>query len=683
MLGFFSDRGRPRRGGAERYSDLFVVAGLIAVISLMILPLPLFLLDTLVALNITFAAILLLSAVYIATPLELAVFPSVLLMSTLFRLALSVATTRMILLEADAGQIIDTFGNMVAGGNVVVGLVIFLIITVVQFMVIAKGAERVAEVAARFSLDGMPGKQMSIDSDLRSGLLTKTQAVEKRRVLELESKLYGSLDGAMKFVKGDSMASIIIILINIIGGLAIGIGQRGMPAGEAAQTYSILTIGDGLVAQVPALLSAMAAGLIVTRTAGDEDETHLGDALGRQFGSRPRVLIVGGAICALLACVPGFPSLIFCVLGAGLGALGLFKVETVRAFVAPRAAPILEPVQALLPIRAMLSGRSPDALPAPAVREGEAAEVRRFVPLLIEVAPRAGLSADALGARLDAVLDHIQLDLGVPLPPLSLHLTPLRGCAWRVMIHEAPVARGDLDRGDGADADGADMEEIAGAFEAVMRREASLFLGIQETNAVLNAAGNAYPDIVQEIARALPVPQIAVVLRALVAEDVPIRDMRALLEALTEAAPKANGAHELVEAARIGLRRHITHRNAPDGQLSALRLDGALEAELRGTLEQDQTGIRFALDPARAADVVRAVADEVTRTGCEAILTQLDLRRALRDLCAQDIPALRVLSFHELLPQTGLEERGVIAAPKSDQDINDSLADGMTPALAE
>ena len=274
MLRFFSDQGRVRRGGAERYSDLFVVAGLIAVISLMILPLPLFLLDTLVALNITFAAILLLSAVYISSPLELAVFPSVLLMSTLFRLALSVATTRMILLQADAGRIIDTFGNMVAGGNVVVGLVIFLIITVVQFMVIAKGAERVAEVAARFSLDGMPGKQMSIDSDLRSGLLTKGQAVEKRRVLELESKLYGSLDGAMKFVKGDSMASIIIILINIIGGLAIGIGQRGMPAGEAMQTYSILTIGDGLVAQVPALLSAMAAGLIVTRTAQDEKETH-------------------------------------------------------------------------------------------------------------------------------------------------------------------------------------------------------------------------------------------------------------------------------------------------------------------------------------------------------------------------------------------------------------------------
>ena len=379
------------------------------------------------------------------------------------------------------------------------------------------------------------------------------------------------------------------------------------------------------------------------------------------------MLIVGGAICFLLAVVPGFPSAIFFGLGALLGTLGLFKVETVRGFVAPRVAPLLKPVQDALP------GRDAKALPAPSVRMSEATEVRPFVPLLVEVAPRAGLDADALGKLLDDAADRMQLDLGLPLPALALYVTDLHGVAWRLMIHEAPVASGaETDAG-----------EIAGAFEAALRREAPLFLGIQETNAVLNAAGNAYPDIVQEVARALPVPQIGAVLRALIAEGVPIRDMRALLEALAEAAPKANGVHELVEAARIGLRRHLTHRNAVDGQLVALRLDGALEAELRGTLEQDQAGIRFALDPQRAGAVVRAVADEAQRTGCTTILTHLDLRRALRDLCAQDLPSLTVLSFHELLPQTGLEERGVIAAPRPPTQQDDALAGGMAPALAE
>src|SRR6185295_8341018 len=313
-----------REGLIARFSDLFVVAGIAAIVALMVLPLPIWLIDLLVAFNIASGLGLLLVAVYIAGPLEFSVFPSVLLICTLFRLSLSIATTRLILLDADAGHIIDTFGNLVAGGNLIVGLVVFLIITVVQFIVIAKGAERVAEVAERFTLDAMPGKQLSIDSDLRSGLVDKDEARRRRRHLEVESQLHGALDGAMKFVKGDSIAGIVIIIINMLGGLAIGVLQRGLPLGDAVQTYSILTIGDGLVGQIPALLSAIAAGLIVTRTAGEDTDEHLGGSIAREIRRHPRVVMTGGVLAFLLALVPGFPWPVFLAFGVAMTGTALW-----------------------------------------------------------------------------------------------------------------------------------------------------------------------------------------------------------------------------------------------------------------------------------------------------------------------------------------------------------------------
>ncbi|HET9644245.1 MAG TPA: flagellar biosynthesis protein FlhA, partial [Burkholderiaceae bacterium] len=318
-------------GGRSRYSDLLLVAGVVAVLAMMVLPLPPLLIDALVGLNIAIGVVLLLVSLYIVSALEFSVFPSVLLITTLFRLALSIATTRLILLHGHAGHIINTFGHMVAGGNLVVGLVVFLIITVVQFIVVAKGAERVAEVSARFTLDAMPGKQLSIDSDLRSGLIDKDEARRKRRELEQESKLHGSLDGAMKFVKGDTIAGIVIIVINLIGGLAIGVMQQGMDVSSAMLKYSILTIGEGMVAQISALLSAMAAGLMVTRTTDEGKDRHLGDAIGRQITAKPRVLLVAASLCVLLATVPGFPWAVFLVLGAVLAAVGALMLPAVNA----------------------------------------------------------------------------------------------------------------------------------------------------------------------------------------------------------------------------------------------------------------------------------------------------------------------------------------------------------------
>ena len=329
---YFQAQGKQGRSlnGLARYTDVVLVLALVAIIALMIVPLPAWMIDLLVAVNIAGGLLLLLLAVYVTNPLEFSVFPSVLLISTLFRLALSIATTRMILLHGEAGHIIDTFGNMVAGGNLVVGLVVFLIITVVQFIVIAKGSERVAEVAARFSLDAMPGKQLSIDSDLRSGLIDKDEARRRRSVLEAESRLNGSLDGAMKFVKGDAIAGIIIILINLVGGLAVGVMQQSMSMSDAAVKYSILTIGDGMVTQIPALLGAMAAGLLVTRTTGSEGE-NLGQTMGAQMMANPKVLLLAGGLCCLFALVPGFPVLVFLALALGFFAAGALLTPVARA----------------------------------------------------------------------------------------------------------------------------------------------------------------------------------------------------------------------------------------------------------------------------------------------------------------------------------------------------------------
>ena len=310
-------------------SDMMVAVLVVAVIFMMILPLPTGLVDVLIGSNMGISVILLMLAVYIGSPLEFSSFPAVLLLTTLFRLALSITTTRLVLLQADAGQIVQTFGEFVVSGNLIVGMVIFLIITIVQFLVITKGAERVAEVSARFSLDAMPGKQMSIDGDMRAGVIDVDEARTRRRLVEKESQLYGSMDGAMKFVKGDAIAGIIIIAINLIGGLSIGVFQRDMNVESALHTYSILTIGDGLVAQIPALFIAITAGIIVTRvTTGAASD--LGTEIGGQVTGQPRALFIGGLLLVGFSMIPGFPVITFLILAAVVGGGGGFVMVRIQ-----------------------------------------------------------------------------------------------------------------------------------------------------------------------------------------------------------------------------------------------------------------------------------------------------------------------------------------------------------------
>lgn len=290
--------------------DIMLAILLLVVVFMMVLPLPTVILDLLIAINMTISVVLLMVSVYITSPLQFSVFPVLLLVTTLFRLALAVSTTRMILLQADAGQIVYTFGQFVVGGNLIVGIVIFLIITIVQFLVITKGSERVAEVSARFSLDAMPGKQMSIDGDMRAGVIDMDEARERRSQVEKESQMFGSMDGAMKFVKGDAIAGLVIILVNILGGIAIDVSQRGMSAADALNLYSILTVGDGMVSQVPALLIAITSGIIVTRVSS-ENSSDLGSDIGEQIVAQPRAIFIGGVLLVLFGLIPGFPTITF------------------------------------------------------------------------------------------------------------------------------------------------------------------------------------------------------------------------------------------------------------------------------------------------------------------------------------------------------------------------------------
>ena len=637
-----------RSGGLARYTDIALVAGIVAIIALMIVPLPTWVLDTLVAVNISGGVLLLLLAIYVANPLEFSVFPSVLLISTLFRLSLSIATTRMILLHGEAGHIIDTFGNMVAGGNLVVGLVVFLIITVVQFIVIAKGSERVAEVAARFSLDAMPGKQMSIDSDLRSGLIDKDEARRRRRILENESKLNGSLDGAMKFVKGDAIAGIIIIIINLLGGLAVGVMQQDMALSAAAIKYCILTIGDGMVTQIPALLGAMSAGLLVTRTTDDEHDKHLGDAIGRQLTAKPRVLLVAGGLCLLFAVVPGFPAVVFVLLGLAFFGAGAMLTPALRArwdrWISPTVAAVRR--------------RAPDV---PELMSTEVMPARPTVPLLLEV-PGGRVSAEVsreLLHELEGVLDHFQLFLGLRLPRIDVHVAHQAQdesageavASWRLLAHEVPIAQGDLVPENTA-------QVLAQAVHEALRRNAALFLGTQEANHLLTRASGDLPDVVKETLRALPLARVAEILRRLVEEEVAIRNLRDILETLSDAAQREKDVFALTELVRIGLKRQLCYRHAPSGRLSALLIDPPLEETIRGAVRVNGGVQQLALDPMQTSQLMQRFSEAVQRHQPVAIVTAVDIRRHVRKLIEAECFDIPVLSYHELMPTLHL---GVLA----------------------
>jgi type III secretion protein V len=638
MSAYFRSAASTRESPLARYSDLLLVAGVVAIVALMVLPLPLWLIDLLVAANIASGLMLLLLSLYIGSPLEFSVFPSVLLMTTLFRLSLSIATTRMILLHADAGHIIATFGKVVAGGNLVVGLVVFLIITVVQFIVIAKGAERVAEVAARFSLDAMPGKQLSIDSDLRSGLIDKDEAKRRRKSLEMESKLHGSLDGAMKFVKGDAIAGIVIIVINLLGGLAIGVMMQDLAVGVAMQKYSILTIGEGMVAQIPALLGAMSAGLIVTRSS-DEEDKHLGDSIRKQMTSKPRVLLVAAALCLLMAVVPGFPAPVFITLALAIGSFGVFLTPALRDRIRQMRHPAVRGIMKRIDVTQEVTATAP-------------VQQRAAVALLLRV-PAAMLATEearTLTRNLEQVLEDFQLNLGLSLPRIHLHgeTNPASAGQWELLAFEVPIAQGTIARQ-------APHAALIDPVRQALRRNAPLFVGVQDTTNLLTRASADIPDVVKELLRTLPLLRIAEVMRRLVSESVSIRNLRDILEALSEASQRDKEVASLTEFARIALRRQISHSVAPQGKLRAIMLQPALEDLVRQAVRVSGGVAQLALEPETARRVSASLCHSIGRTKPAAVITAIDVRWHVRKLIEAECFETPVLSYHELMPTLQLE----------------------------
>jgi type III secretion protein V len=528
-----------------RHNDISLAILIVAIIALMILPMPTPVVDALIAANLTIAVTLLMLSIYIPSALSLSSFPTLLLFTTLFRLSLNITTTRSILLYAFGGSIIDTFGNFVVAGNFVVGGVIFLIITIVQFLVIAKGAERVAEVGARFTLDAMPGKQMSIDADLRAGVIEMEEAQQRRSDVEKESQLYGAMDGAMKFVKGDAVAGLIVTAINIIGGLTIGVTQKGMSAGEAVQTYSILTIGDGLVSQIPALFISITAAVITTRVSSTGN--NLGDDIGVQVLGQPKALLVSGCITVAFGMIPGFPKVPFMVLGLGMAGIGYTLRQAAKM---PEESPQPDYVAAMT-----ADGQKA----APVRQDGE--EFSVTVPLMIDVDARVQDSIDPqiLNDELIRIRRALYLDLGVPFPGINLRFNEnLQNGSYMIMLQEIPVSQGILRPGSVLVRDNqqnldimsvpyqngdqflpdiptlwvedSHREQLLSAsipfldppqiltyhLSFILKKHADDFVGIQEVKFLLDRMEETHGELVREVQRVLPVQKIAEVFQRMV-----------------------------------------------------------------------------------------------------------------------------------------------------------------------
>ena len=692
---------------SKRYSDIFLAAGVVMIIGMMIIPLPTPLLDLLLVINITVQVTLLLIAIYISKALKLAAFPTIILITTLFRLALNVSSTRLILLHADAGSVIRSFGDFVVAGNFVVGAVIFLIITLIQFLVIAKGSERVAEVAARFTLDAMPGKQMSIDADLRAGAFDLDEARRRREELSRESQLFGSMDGAMKFVKGDSIAGLIITVINVVAGIIIGITMMDFTAGEAIQRYGILTIGDGLVSQIPALLGSMTAGLIVTRVASEEEGTNLGQEISTQILAQPKAFAISASLLMGIGLIPGLPTVPFFIMSVLMGALAYILL---RSQATSSAAGADEPANE---VQAAGEETKQKQIQAAKRQEGQAQQMLPVVtPIALEVAANLiPLVEDSsggnkfLGEMIPMMRDGLFYELGVKFPGIRVrgNETDLPDGTYIILINEVPVISGtvSLDKvlvNDTVDrltllniegeeainpANGSECAWIPDRFSgiaeqaglttwdaagymvlhlsSVLRKNSSEFLGIQEVQNMLEQLEQAFPALVKEVVpKAVSPFQLTDIMRRLVEEEISIRDLRSVLQALAEWGQVESDTVMLTEYVRNALKRYISHKYTRGGNtLVVYLLDPQIEETVRSSIQHTQSGSYLALEPEITQEILTGVRNEVGNLPPTAqnpvILTTMEIRRYFRKLVELEFPHLAVLSYQELSPDMNIQ----------------------------
>lgn len=624
MRGAFSSPRQTRRLGADVILSLLVVA----VVALMVIPLPTWLLDILLASNLALSITILLVTLYVGTALEIAAFPSVLLITTLMRVSLNVASTRLILLQADAGVVIRSFGEFVVRGDFVVGAVVFLILTIVQFVVVAKGSERVAEVGARFSLDALPGKQMAIEAELRSGIIHAEQARARQRALERESHFYGAMDGAVKFVKGDVVSAILILFVNLVGGVAIGVGQRHLPVSTALRTYGVLTIGDGLVTQIPALLVATAAGILVTRVASDE-KAPLGSELSSQLFGMPRALGVAGGVVTGLALVPGLPAIPFLAIGPALAAAAWLGRDAGR-------------------LKSQRLSDTQDSLAfEPAV-----------VPWSFELSTDLfrTLTPRTLAEISDHVRETVFRERGVPLPPCRYsHDERLPDRHLVLSIQEVPASVVDVSENVPASSLVRHLKE---RLSPLLLSRAADFLGITETKLLLDRLDELSPATVRHVVpKVADIAVLTDVLRRLLEESVSIRDLTGILDALARAPESERDALSLTEHVRGELKRALTwDLTGGTSELSVVVLDSGIEDAVRAAVSKTTSGSYLALAPAAARDIVAAVQRALTNgngvpSGSGVLLTRPDVRRFVRKLIETDLPEVRVVSHAELMPE--------------------------------
>lgn len=661
--------------------ELMVLIIMVMVIAMLIIPLPTILVDLLIGLNIMISVLIFMSSFYITRVLNFQSFPSILLISTLFRLALSISTSRLILLEADAGDIIATFGEFVIQDNLVVGMVVFAIVTVVQFIVITKGSERIAEVAARFSLDAMPGKQMSIDADLRAGVIDEATVKEKRADLEKESQLFGSFDGAMKFIKGDAIAGIVIIFVNLIGGISVGTAQQGMDVSTALNTFSLLTIGDGLVAQIPALLISISAGFIVTRVGGNDK--NLGENIVSELFAHDFTILITALIILFMGFLPGFPTTIFLFLSALL--FGLFAIR----FLKGRKKKINEKQQETESIH-------PDVMEGETQRANQQIEeeyIPETLPIIISVNQNYKLHLEE-NNFLARMKKDVFIRYGYRIPDIAINYSPIVPenkiivlinevkageydiyfHGYRLLTQTEELGHLGIELTQYTDEYGAtslwlsesdkenieqlglyvrdDIAEVIDCVSTLMLRHINEFFGIQETKNLLDDLDRKYPELLKECYRHATVQKVTEVFQRLLMEKISVRNMKLIIETLVQWVPKEKDSLMLVEHIRSGMARYISARFAVEGRLNVLMINSAIEDTIRQGIRQSSGGVYLHLEPETSNQLIQAAELALENSYLSVrdvnVLVPVDIRRFVKKILEGRFPELEVLSFNEV-----------------------------------
>ena len=688
-------------------SNIILAVGLVVILATLLVPLPTPLMDVLLACSISLAVAILIITLSAKEALELSTFPSLLLFTTLFRLSLNVASTRLILLQGDAGKIIQTFGDFVAGGSLVVGLVIFLILVVIQFVVVTKGAERISEVSARFTLDAMPGKQMAIDADLNAGVITEAQANERRAKIVKESEFYGAMDGASKFIRGDAKAGLIITAVNLVGGIAMGY-SRGMGVATAVKTYSILSIGDGLVSQIPSVIIAISSGFLVTKISSSRSVSQ---DLSRQFLASSQPLMIAASIIAAMVLVPGLPKIPFVLLAVGTAVLGRLTAQSEKQRQKPptpaHAKPEKEPVEELLDVDrisvhvgvrliSMVDPRKHNTIfeRIGALRRGFAQQLGIVIPL-VRLRDNIGLEPNAYEIRLsDQPVAKGRLEPGryLAMDPGTVQ-EKVMGIATAEPVYGLPALWITAENKEKAELAGYTVIDPESVFithlSETLKRHADEMLTREDVQLLIDRLRKNQPALVGDIVGAdgqVSIGLLQRVLRSLLKDGIPIRELTTILESLSENASKTKNATALTEMVRKSLSRTITEQYKDEtGKISAIALEPAFEHQMVSTLRQEGAEITLALATEVVIETSRKIAQAwkaAMDKGRDKVVLLCDsrLRSSLAAMLSRTVPPLPVLAYDEIVLGTDIEPIETIAVQQAEYAVPEEQVQGIRSA---